>query len=239
MQNVYVHSQDIAIAYGFNNVPKMIPPTCTVGKQQPVNQLSDLLRDELSRAGYLECLTLGLTSVDENYTWLNRPNDGLAVILSNPMTEEFEIVRTSLIPGVLKTLRENKSMPMKDGLKLFEVSDIVLLDATHEVGTRNHRRLCALYTGPTAGFEVIHGLVDRLMQLLEINTPDSDKLPKYKISPSVDKTFFPGRSADLVIVNAEGETKVGSFGVLHPQVLKNYAIVCPCSILEMEIECFL
>merc|ERR1712070_1277934 len=37
--------EDIAIAYGFNNVPKVIPPTNTVGKQQPVNQLSGLLRD--------------------------------------------------------------------------------------------------------------------------------------------------------------------------------------------------
>jgi phenylalanyl-tRNA synthetase beta chain len=231
--------EDIAIAFGFDNIPKQMPSTNTVGKQQPVNQLADLLRDELARAGYLECLSLGLASMNENYHWLNRPDDKLAVVLSNPMTIEFEIVRTTLLPGILKTLRENKSMPMKDGVKLFEVSDIVLLDKTHPVGCRNHRRLCALYTGPTAGFEIIHGLVDRLMQLLEINLPESDKLPKYKITPSSEMTYFPGRSADLIIVDEKGETKIGSFGVLHPECLKNFEIVYPCSIVEIEIECFL
>lgn len=57
---------------------------------------------------------------------------------------------------------------------------------------------------------------------------------------SEEKTFFPGRAADLKMINEKGEeTKIGSFGVLHPDVLKNYEIVYPCSILEMEIELFL
>merc|ERR1719223_355895 len=129
----------------------------------------------------MEVLSLGLCSMNENYHWLNRPDDKLAVVLSNPMTIEFEIVRTTLIPGVLKTLRENRSMPMKDGVKLFEVSDVVLLDKTHPNGARNNRRACALYTGPTAGFEIIHGLVDRMMQLLEVHPMDSDAFPKYKV----------------------------------------------------------
>ena len=37
-----------------------------------------------------------------------------------------------------------------------------------DVGTRNHRRLCALYYSRTPGFEVIHGLLDRVMQLLQV-----------------------------------------------------------------------
>ncbi len=37
-----------------------------------------------------------------------------------------------------------------------------------DVGTRNHRRLCAVYYSRTPGFEVIHGLLDRVMQLLEV-----------------------------------------------------------------------
>ena len=52
--------------------------------------------------------------------------------------------------------------------KLFEVSDVVLRDDTAEVGARNNRRLCAVYANKSAGFEIIHGLVDRVLLLLEI-----------------------------------------------------------------------
>jgi len=233
--------EDIAIAYGFNNIPKTLPTTATVGKQLPVNQISDLLRDELARAGYMEILSLGLCGVAENYGMLKREDDGLAVQLSNPMTVEFEIVRTSLLPGMLKTLKENKALPMKDGLKLFEVSDVVHLDATSDVGASNKRRLIALYTGPTAGFEVIHGLVDRVMGLLEVGMGRAlpGKTMSYSIEPTDQATFFPGRAATLQLADGETKTALGSFGVLHPEVLAAYEIKYPCSVVEFDIEAFL
>ena len=59
-------------------------------------------------------------------------------------------------------------------LKLFEISDIVLRDAGAEVGARNERHLSAVFYNTSPGFEVIHGLLDRVMQLLEVpNTMDS------------------------------------------------------------------
>ena len=78
----------------------------------------------------------------------------------------MQVARTSLLPGLLKTLAANKKMPLP--LKLFEVSDVVLLDSSSECGARNERRLCAVYCNKTSGFEVVHGLLDRVMQLLGI-----------------------------------------------------------------------
>lgn len=49
-----------------------------------------------------------------------------AVHIANPKTIEFQIARTSLIPGLLKTLNSNKKMPLP--LKLFEISDVILKD---------------------------------------------------------------------------------------------------------------
>jgi hypothetical protein len=49
-----------------------------------------------------------------------------AVHISNPKTLEFQVARTTLVPGLLKTLAANKKMPLP--MKLFEVSDVVLLD---------------------------------------------------------------------------------------------------------------
>ncbi|MCP6508638.1 hypothetical protein NL478_28140, partial [Klebsiella pneumoniae] len=76
----------------------------------------------------------------------------------------FQVARTNLLSGLLKTTSANKKMPLP--MKLFEVTDVVLKDSTSEVGARNERHVCALYYGKTPGFEIIHGLMDRLMQML-------------------------------------------------------------------------
>ena len=107
--------------------------------------------------------------LDEQFDKL-RHDDGKekAVVLSNPASEEFEIVRTSLLVGALKTLECAKAHSVKEGLKLFEVNDVVHRDDGEDVGALNRRHLVATYTGPTAGFEVIHGLVDRVMTCAQI-----------------------------------------------------------------------
>lgn len=53
-------------------------------------------------------------------------------------------------------------------MRLFEISDVVVRDDSSDTGARNCRRLVATYMGPTAGFEVIHGLVDRIMALVQV-----------------------------------------------------------------------
>lgn len=49
-----------------------------------------------------------------------------AVHISNPKTLEFQVCRTTLLPGILKTIAANKKMPLP--LKIFEISDVVLKD---------------------------------------------------------------------------------------------------------------
>jgi phenylalanyl-tRNA synthetase beta chain len=101
-------AEDIGIAFGYNNIPRVFPPTNTVGKQIPLHKFSDLIRAELAQAGYIESLTMSLLSIKENYEFLRRPFDhNEAVQLANPKSVEFEIVRTSLIPGLLKVFQSN------------------------------------------------------------------------------------------------------------------------------------
>lgn len=93
-------AEDVAIAYGYNNVPRKVPATNTYGKQLPLNKISDLLRGEIAQAGFTEILTFGLCSHAEAFAKLNRPDDGTtAVTLANPKTLDFEICRPCLLPG--------------------------------------------------------------------------------------------------------------------------------------------
>jgi phenylalanyl-tRNA synthetase beta chain len=152
-----------------------------------------------------------------------------AVTLANPKTIEYQVVRTSLLPGILKTISSNKHLPLP--LKVFEVSDIVLRDETQSRRARNQRNVCALYSNKTSGFEHIHGLLDRIMMML--NVPRGEK--GYSIKESENPSFFEGRRADILL---DGVV-VGSFGILHPTVLEKFEIGYPCSALEFNLEPFL
>lgn len=152
-------------------------------------------------------------------------------------------MRTSLLPGILKTLNSNKKLPLP--IKVFEVSDVGFKDETRDRRARNERHLCATFTSKASGFEKIHGLLDRVMTMLSterITKQDKNELG-YWIEEAADATFFPGRSAHIFLryINPEGERKaiqIGSFGVLHPNVLENYELINPTTALEINLEPF-
>lgn len=100
-------------------------------------------------------------------------------------------MRTSLLPGLLKTVRENRKHALP--LRIFEVSDIVVKDSREERQARNVRRCAAVFCGRKAGFEVVHGLLDRLMLGLGIKNlvgASSEGEAGYYIKAS-DGAFFP------------------------------------------------
>lgn len=76
--------------------------------------------------------------------------------------------------GALKTLGANKDLALP--IKLFELSDVILLAPEKEVGSKNQRQLVAVYCSKDSGFEVIHGLLNRVMEVMGVplrQGPDS------------------------------------------------------------------
>ncbi|KAF3693106.1 Phenylalanine--tRNA ligase beta subunit [Channa argus] len=223
--------EDAAIAYGFNNIVRTTPRTYTIANQFPLNKLTELLRQELASAGFTEALNFALCSQEDIAEKLGKKiSETRAIHISNPKTAEFQVARTTLLPGLLKTIAANRKMPLP--LKLFEISDVVLKDETRDVGARNSRRFCAIYYNKSPGFEVIHGLLDRTMQLLEVKPARG---VGYHIQAADDSTFFPGRCAEIF---AYGKS-IGHLGVLHPDVINRFELTMPCSALEIDIEPFL
>lgn len=160
--------EDLAVAYGFNSLPRYYPnKSAAVGAPLPINRFTDILRQEAAQAGWTEVMPLILCSHDENFAWLNRVDDGTKVIkLANPKSQEYQVVRTSLLPGLLKTIRENKHHALP--LRVFEASDIGLKDLSQERKTINQRHFASAWCGRTSGFETVHGLLDRLLLMLGI-----------------------------------------------------------------------
>lgn len=124
-----------------------------------------------------------------------------------------------------------------------------------EVGARNERRICAVNCNKNAGFEVVHGLLDRIMTLLEVSwSPDKSVAGYYLeavdgnyllllfcfccivyIAYISDPAYFPRRCANIIC----NDKVIGKIGVLHPDVLAKFELTNPCSSLEINIEPFL
>ena len=216
--------EDIGIAFGFNNIEIKVPEVATIGSQLTINKVCDSLRFEVARCGFTEALTFALCS-HEDMQHLHQPKESL-VTIANPKTSDFQVGRTTLLAGLLKTISSNKKMPLP--LKIFEVADVILKDSKTEVGARNERRFAAVYLAKTPGFEHIHGLLDRVMHILNIPSGPSG----YEIEAGSDAAFFEGRCANIKV---EGK-KVGVLGVLHPTVVSNFDLNLPASAFEVNME---
>ncbi|KAJ3853564.1 phenylalanyl-tRNA synthetase subunit beta [Lentinula lateritia] len=253
--------EDAAIAYGFNNLPHTFPPTTTVGQPSAINKLSDIVRLEWALAGWVEVLPLTLCSHEENFAFLNHEDDNnTAVKIANPKTLEFQVVRTTLIPGLLKTIRENRSHSLP--LKIFETGDVVFKDIRRERQSRNERHAAAVWCNKTAGFEIVHGVFDRAMKMLEIpriSSSDSNAETGYYMKETSDPMFFPGRAATIyyrspplrrkgtleklkqdakTIIHVHDDLVLGTLGILHPSVLEKFDIQYPCSAVEFTLDPF-
>jgi len=225
--------EDVAIAHGFNNLEKTIPKTMTIATQQPINKLTDQLREQIAQAGFTEALTFSLCSRDDVSVKMRREMPSNAVHIANPKTLEFQIARTTLLPGLLKTVQANLKMPLP--MKLFEISDVVLKDSTTDVGAKNERHLCALNYNKSMGFESVHGLLDRVMQLLEVPPVAQGENGGYFLRGTDNPTFFPGRCAEIVAYGVV----VGHLGVLHPETFAKFELNLPVAAMEINIETFL
>jgi len=256
--------EDVAIGYGFNKILESatLPLTISHGKEQPINLLSDRLRREIALAGYTEVLTFSLCSRKENFEMLNLKDDNNCVTIDNPQNLSFQVCRTSLYPGLLKTLKNSKKLPLP--LSIFEVSDIVVLDSSQEVGSTNVRCLCAMEFGLSAEFETAHGLLDRIMSVLDIlhqikykewfiHTKESGKKSGEKSEDTSKKvynsfyyikegncpTYLPKRCAEVMLVpdvQKRIEVSIGFIGILHPDVVSNYKLVGMITAVHLNIS---
>lgn len=226
-------AEDLAIAYGYNNIEIKEVQTLCHGKQQQINKLTDIFRREMATGGYVEFLTMSLLSRKEMFSNMLRgeEEEKTAVKIGYAKTKELDFVRTSLVPGLLKSIEANKANQLP--YKIFEISDCCQIDDSNEVGAINRRKLCFAYCNTFSGFEILQGMVDKLMKKIGLEFNVADKTKTYTIKRSEYPQYFEDRQADLLILDG---INIGSFGIVHPKILKNFGIKNPVSICEIDIQ---
>lgn len=207
-------AEEITRFYGYDKIPTTLPSgEATSGK------LSEKLRiDELARSVALYCgFSQGMTYSFESpkvFDKLLLPEDSelrKTVTISNPLGEDFSVMRTTSLNGMLTSLAANYNRRNKD-VRLFEMGNIYIPKALPVTDLPDERMQFTLGFYGDGDFFTMKGVVEEFLGQVGI-----DKDISY--DAKAGKTFLhPGRQANVVY----NGTVIGYLGEVHPTVCENY-----------------
>ncbi|MBA7593333.1 hypothetical protein ES703_00251 [subsurface metagenome] len=210
--------EDIAIGYGYDQLEPTLPKVVTTGERTPIERLSERARRVLTGLGFMEAMTYTLTNLRTNFELMRAR--GEAVEIANPVSEEYTIIRNSLLPCLLSVLRANRRNPLPQ--RVFEVGDVALLDEGAETGARNVRRAAAAVIGEGLGFTYIKAVAETLLRELGIS---------HEVRPIEHSSFLEGRAAEFV---SDGKS-LGIVGEIHPEVILGFELEHPVVTFEFDL----
>ena len=173
--------EDVAIAYGYENLQAMPPATFTVGKPHPVQIYANIARDIFCGLGYLEVMPFTLTNEDMLFNRMRRPEVPGVLHVLHPISIENTVVRPDLLPLLLEFLALNRHRELPQ--RLFTVGDVVERCATHQ-------QAAGVSTHPDADFSEAYACADAVLHELSIN---------YTVKESEDPAFIEGRRGDIIV----------------------------------------
>lgn len=226
----YLHSMDVvedfAISRGFESFEPVMPSTFSVGKLKPITLLGDRIRHHMIGFGFEEIFSNILTNRETERTFMGIPDEEI-VSIANVMSETYSVLRTSVIPSLLRV--EAQSSKALYPHKLFEVGEVCLPEGEDVTGSRTEQRLAAIFAAADSGFSEIHSALDMLLYYLS---------KSYELKPAAFAFYFEGRSGEVVIVDEAENTKrvIGSIGEIHPSVLTAFGITMPCAAFEITLD---
>ena len=213
-------ADDVARAYGFNNMEPSFPQVHSIAETLPENDCAARLRDLIVGFGYNETFTFALTSKDDQFRKMNT-KPCLHVELGNAKEQTINMVRVWLLPELIKFLVNNRSREYPQ--RIFEINDIVVQDNKEDIRSRNVTKLCCASAHEKANFTEVKQVLDYLGQTLNLNL----RLKELK-----HDSFIEGRCASILLNDRE----IGFLGEVNPIVLDNFGLQVPVCALEIEIE---
>lgn len=218
--------EDLMIGYGMSAFPSESPRDFTVGRLTAGEVFSREVKTLLVGMGYQEMIFNYLGSrrdfIDNMYPEEQRAAAAAACVrIANPMSENFEFVRPSILPQLLGA--ESVSAHAVYPHYIFEVGKVAVPDPEDNYGSRTVSALGAVVADADAGFNLVSSQVAALFFYLGL---------EYEPSVVEDPRFLAGRVAALMV---KGQ-RVGVLGELHPQVLENWGVTVPCAVIELDLD---
>ena len=209
--------EEVARLAGYGRLPSTIPKG-DAGGLSPIQATERALRRHLAAAGLAEALTSSLGSSEElDRLMLSEGHPARKMVaIANPMSEEENRMRTSLLPGLLAAVARNASRQVSD-VGLFEIARIFEPSAEElpaeplvlAIAMSGQRRPKEWFGPPVpAGFFAAKGVLESALGSLGV---------EFGLQPATGMPFHPTRAASITI----GGREAGSMGEIHPTVCAN------------------
>ncbi len=209
-------AEEVARFYGYDNIPTTLPSgEATTGKLSFKLRIEEIARNIAEYCGFSQAMTYSFES-PKVYDKLLIPQDSVlrqAVTIMNPLGEDFSIMRTTSLNGMLSSLSTNYNRRNK-AVKLYELGNIYLPKKLPLTELPEERMQFTLGMYGDGDFYTMKGVVEEFLEKIGA----TEKIGYY---PEEKKPFLhPGRQAEIVYK----KKKIGYIGEVHPQVAEQYEI---------------
>ncbi|MCI9004647.1 MAG: phenylalanine--tRNA ligase subunit beta [Lachnospiraceae bacterium] len=209
-------AEEVARFYGYDNIPTTLPTgEATTGKLSFKLRVEAVARDIAEFCGFSQGMTYSFES-PKVFDKLLLPKDSAlrrAVVISNPLGEDFSIMRTVSLHGMLTSLSTNYNRRNKN-VRLYELGNIYLPKQVPVTELPDERMQFTLGMYGDGDFYTMKGVIEEFFSKAGLSG-------KEIYDPHAGKPFLhPGRQANVIY---DGEV-VGYLGEVHPQVADNYSI---------------
>lgn len=229
-------SEEIARLHGFDKIKSTLPNGVSMqGTQSAKQTFIDKVKASLSSQGLYETISFALTN-EETFNKLNIPQDSLlrkAVPIMNPLSDEYPLVRTTLLSSIFDNLARNLARK-NDDVALFEVGSVFfpkalpVTELPDEVvkiaGVITGRRNAQGWnqTNDMVDFYDAKGIIEELLANLRVT--------RYTVEAGTHYAMHPGKTA----LFKKGRDVIATVGEVHPAVLSAYGITKPVYIFELD-----
>ena len=233
-------TEEVARLYGYNNIETtfpLIPAEAT----QPSKTIEsrDRIKFLMTGLGFTEAINYSFIS-ERSCNLLELPTDDTkrqVVKILNPLSEDQSVMRTSLVPGLLETMKYNLSVQNKN-LKLFEIGKVFVDTGQEDTQPNEFELISGLWTGTAVDsawfsktvdcdFYDLKGVVEQLLERLRLGNTTFTRMP-----PESCYYTKPGATAQILVNN----DPMGLVGELHPKVLANYDLKQTGFIFELDLD---
>ena len=209
-------AEEVARFYGYDKIQMTLPTgEATTGKLPFKLRIQEVARDIAEYCGFSEGMSYSFES-PKVFDKLCIPEDSdlrKVITISNPLGEDYSIMRTSTLNGMLASLSTNYNRRNKD-VRLYELGNIYLPKSLPVTELPDERTMFTLGMYGKGDFFDMKGVCEEFFEKIGMKK-------KVTYDPNSGKPFLhPGRQANMIY---EGKV-VGYLGEVHPAVADNYSI---------------
>ncbi|MCR4610792.1 MAG: phenylalanine--tRNA ligase subunit beta [Lachnospiraceae bacterium] len=222
-------AEEVARFYGYDKIPTTLPSgEATAGKLSYKLFIESIIRDVVELCGFSQAMCYSFESPKVfDKLLLDKDSDyRKTVVISNPLGEDYSIMRTLPLDGMLTSLSTNYNRRNKD-VRLYELGNVYIPKQVPIEELPDERMMLTLGMYGEGDFYTLKGVVEELVEVLGLNK-------KLTFDPDNKKPFLhPGRQANVMY---DGKC-IGYLGEVHPKVAGNYSIKDRVYIAVVDTVC--